>query len=551
MLLHATRLAFAGFVTLALSLAGAVAAEATKPAESEADATAVEPPTVSRETTYFLGPLDEDGFVDYVAALNRAAPDHGIANEDNAYVGLLEQIDTSDWNAEYRTKHYAALGLPLPEQPPESTFDFDGYAERHGLAEDEDTAQDERPIEDRYRGPPVILSEVQAQRELALEGPWQTTDAPHVAAWLDELEDQLAGISNAVRREGYYCPLVKTQPCDTLLDIVLPHLGKSRSIARALQARAFHRLGQDEINRAIEDIASMERLGRLITRERFLISHLVAISIESLAQQSVKVVLRRPDVTADQIARLRSLRQQLPERDPLVNKVDMERAISLETLTRIARNASAEALDPVNGINLDAMARVGMEPQEWFHLERGLRRVNDTFDRLTDMPERYAEIEPWSESIEASLTEAQVNASGLVALAHLHKQADPGELKEQLRNTVTDAVTNVILSTLTPAMAGAVKTDRHLKAFFELVDLGLALRAYNFDHGRYPDALDALVPDYVEAVPADFATGEPMHYQRKGDGFLLYSVGRDGEDDGGRHDMQDGDIVVQVPGGGG
>jgi hypothetical protein len=38
-------------------------------------------------------------------------------------------------------------------------------------------------------------------------------------------------------------------------------------------------------------------------------------------------------------------------------------------------------------------------------------------------------------------------------------------------------------------------------------------------------------------------TGAPYHYSSSGNGFELYSVGRDLTDDGGRNDLRDGDIV--------
>ena len=58
----------------------------------------------------------------------------------------------------------------------------------------------------------------------------------------------------------------------------------------------------------------------------------------------------------------------------------------------------------------------------------------------------------------------------------------------------------------------------------------------------------------VAKVPADiFANDGPLHYQRRDKGYLLYSVGVNGRDDGGRgyDDRKDGedcdDIAVRVP----
>lgn len=64
----------------------------------------------------------------------------------------------------------------------------------------------------------------------------------------------------------------------------------------------------------------------------------------------------------------------------------------------------------------------------------------------------------------------------------------------------------------------------------------LALRAYQLDHGTLPDQLEQLTPEYLTELPVDpFAPeGRPLRYICTEDGHVLYSIGRDGEDDGGR-----------------
>lgn len=67
-----------------------------------------------------------------------------------------------------------------------------------------------------------------------------------------------------------------------------------------------------------------------------------------------------------------------------------------------------------------------------------------------------------------------------------------------------------------------------------LLATSLALRAYQLEHKSYPATLTALAPDYLEQIPTDpFSLKAPLCYQVKGDSYLLYSVGPDGEDDGG------------------
>ncbi len=63
----------------------------------------------------------------------------------------------------------------------------------------------------------------------------------------------------------------------------------------------------------------------------------------------------------------------------------------------------------------------------------------------------------------------------------------------------------------------------------------LAIRLSELDHGRRPETLDELVPDYLPAVPLDpmDPAGGPIRYRPHADPPLLYSVGPDLIDQGG------------------
>ena len=49
--------------------------------------------------------------------------------------------------------------------------------------------------------------------------------------------------------------------------------------------------------------------------------------------------------------------------------------------------------------------------------------------------------------------------------------------------------------------------------------------------GKLPETLDALVPEYIDAVPADDFDGQPMRYSPEKK--LIWSVNENLEDDGG------------------
>jgi len=69
----------------------------------------------------------------------------------------------------------------------------------------------------------------------------------------------------------------------------------------------------------------------------------------------------------------------------------------------------------------------------------------------------------------------------------------------------------------------------------------LALERYRQGRGEYPAELDGLVPKWLPAVPRDPFSGEPFKYRREGLKYVLYSVGPDRADNGGRFPVDDGE----------
>lgn len=62
----------------------------------------------------------------------------------------------------------------------------------------------------------------------------------------------------------------------------------------------------------------------------------------------------------------------------------------------------------------------------------------------------------------------------------------------------------------------------------------LALRRFRWAEGDYPKTLNELVPRFLKSLPPDPFSGGSLIYRRLPQGYLLYSVGEDGVDDGGK-----------------
>ncbi len=63
----------------------------------------------------------------------------------------------------------------------------------------------------------------------------------------------------------------------------------------------------------------------------------------------------------------------------------------------------------------------------------------------------------------------------------------------------------------------------------------LALQAHQETAGHWPEKLSQLVPSILRRIPHDpwSKEGAELHYRRADDSYVLYSVGRNGNDDGG------------------
>ncbi len=87
--------------------------------------------------------------------------------------------------------------------------------------------------------------------------------------------------------------------------------------------------------------------------------------------------------------------------------------------------------------------------------------------------------------------------------------------------------------------------------------LMVALNRFRAENETYPAALDELVPDFIDVLPPDPYCAGPFAYRLDlEDGYVLYSCGPDGDDDGGPANQpltkpygtwDDGDDIYTVP----
>jgi hypothetical protein len=87
--------------------------------------------------------------------------------------------------------------------------------------------------------------------------------------------------------------------------------------------------------------------------------------------------------------------------------------------------------------------------------------------------------------------------------------------------------------------------EAQLEAIMLTSRAGLACRLHKSRTGRYPESLEELVPGILAEVPVDPFTGKPLVYRREGEGFIVYSLGSNQKDDGGRSTYMITQLVME------
>jgi hypothetical protein len=67
----------------------------------------------------------------------------------------------------------------------------------------------------------------------------------------------------------------------------------------------------------------------------------------------------------------------------------------------------------------------------------------------------------------------------------------------------------------------------------QMLRIASAINVYRAEHGAYPAQLADLTPKYLATTPVDIFHGAAFRYRWQSDGYVLYSMGPNGTDDGG------------------
>lgn len=286
---------------------------------------------------------------------------------------------------------------------------------------------------------------------------------------------EAAGIEHC-RYEGDYTqmtvPLAEYRYCGQLLNIA-----------------AIYHAHQGEAPAVVTCLKDGLRLSASLRKQPALVDYLVRIALVGV---SIGGLERSLSLTAFTDAQLQELRDALAQTGgtlDLTEALVTERCSMIEMCRNPAQSGPSVQVPPIR-------------------LFPGLRTtwLNDTLDFMADY-------------IEASRQPPQLRVARFQ------------EIESRIRQlSFVHAMTKIV----TPALARVAELDLRAHAHLDLAQTALALERYRLATGKLPPQLQDLVPLYLARVPIDPFDGNPIRYRPGAPGYILYSVGEDARDNGGR-----------------
>jgi hypothetical protein len=485
--------------------------------------------TVSPETTHVTGPIDKHGYVDYVAALNERLRGN-IKPEENANVLIWQALGPHPEGANMPPEYFEWLGVP---QPPEVGDYFLGFG---------DYLKQRAKIEEK-----VERDEYYDRMMRASKWSWGKEEEPQLYEWLHVNEKSLEVAIQASKRPEYYNPLVPRGKTDEwspqLMEALLPALQKCREIIPALTSRAMLLTTKGDAQAAWQDLLACHRFARLLQRGGTLIEMLVGIAMEHIVGRSEMVFVDRSKLSSQAIISRWHDVADLPPMSAIADKVDLtERFVCLQMIMGVAHYGPEYINSPA--------AMVLKSNRLWSRL----------FTHNINFDSAFRNANRWYDRISASMRmpnhadrQREINGITSQLMALKLETSDPTMLfKKEIFGASYrgENIGNIIICLLAPAMEKVHSAAERNEQNFRNLHLAFALAAYHADTRRYPEALAELAPKYIDKIPDDLFSGQPLIYRLESDGYLLYSVGVNGVDDGGQgydDDPKGDDLVIRMP----
>lgn len=284
---------------------------------------------------------------------------------------------------------------------------------------------------------------------------------------------------------------------------MLPHLTMIKRGAQLLSQAASAHAANGEMDQAVQCFVDGFRLTRSLDEEPILLSFMVQAAAQNLLETSLESILNRKTFSEEQLARLQSALGELEPGASLSRRLAGERCMGIA----VFQSPPGEQLQP--------LAQLQKPP------------VTMDFKNYVKSPAFEADFNSYLGLMDQGIAAAALPFPGsLEAIAKWSAEA------KRARNAGCP-ISKMLLPALDSAFERAAECTGRLRA----AQTALAVERYRLSHANtLPSSLAQLTPKLLAEVLADPFDGQPLRYEKMpsaGASFVVYSIGRDRQDDGG------------------
>jgi len=308
----------------------------------------------------------------------------------------------------------------------------------------------------------------------------------------DEIRKYIEDNKYAIK---YYIDAGDAPNCDWGMDysegveLQMPHFSPLRDLARIVRAKAKITADSGDYNQALDLSLSLNKAAYHIAGGGLLISYLVGIAVDALANQCTADILGEMSDNPETLIRLRGQIYEVTGKFPsLTSSLNRDMNTCMQDMT---------------------MERV----------EHILNTSGDTDSKEKARIVRRADEKFFSANKEYFLAHKAALLSA-IELPYPQSYEQLVRLKEKLSSDSKNKSNAILTEIFVPAIDRVLCLDVRCKTHFNAVKTAIEIYLIKAKTGKLPDALPA-------GLPGDLFSGKDFKYEKTNEGFTLHCQGKD------------------------
>jgi len=300
----------------------------------------------------------------------------------------------------------------------------------------------------------------------------------------------------------------------------MPYIAKERSIGTIMALKSMHERLNGDYSKAVDSCISLLRFGNVLQKSgECFIECLVGVAVLDMGLKQARELSCSSKTPETELKRLtKALAELGPFDEGLVRSCKAEYKIAENLIDELSGGKlSINDLVGLGGDTKKSFLGKRRIPDYFFQPGKTKQAIADSYrNMIRNVPLNYAAIRI-------------VDKEGLLLM-------DGNAIMNIIR---PNCVGKILLAMLLPAKESILEKKCRLACTSSSTRIITACNMCERRNKTLPDSLEALVPEFLDAVPADPFDSKPLRYSKsKG---IVYSVGEDLQDSGGSIELRPGD----------